>query len=213
MQHHERNYISAVTAERRATADRHRLAGQGQTSELEQLVRRAAAGDETAWAAIISRFSGRLRHIAGGHHLGSDEAEDVVQMTFIRLHAHIGDLRNADALPGWLATTARRESLQRLRAGARAKVVDPETFDTIPADACLEDDCVDVALRHELAGAIRRLPERQRQLIEALYADEDSGYETISRRLEMPIGSIGPTRARAIERLRRDERLQLFRDA
>ncbi len=134
-------------------------------------------------------------------------------MTFIRLHAHIGDLRNADALPGWLATTARRESLQRLRAGARAKVVDPETFDTIPADACLEDDCVDVALRHELAGAIRRLPERQRQLIEALYADEDSGYETISRRLEMPIGSIGPTRARAIERLRRDERLQLFRDA
>jgi RNA polymerase sigma factor (sigma-70 family) len=203
MQHHERNYISAVAAERRAKAGRH-------LSELEQLVLRAAARDESAWATIVRRFSGRLRHIAGSHHLNSDDVEDVVQSTFIRLHAHIGDLRNAEALPGWLATTARRESLRRLRAGARTTGADPEVFETIPATACLEADCLDAALRHELAGAVARLPEHQRRLMQELFADEPAGYEAISRRLDIPVGSIGPTRARAIERLRRDERLQMF---
>jgi RNA polymerase sigma factor (sigma-70 family) len=193
MQHHERNQMT-----------RRRL------TELEQLVRRAAAGDESAWATIVRRFGNRLRHVAGAHHLNCDDVEDVVQATFIRLHAHIHDLRNADALPGWLATTARRESLRRLRAGARTTAADPEVFEAIPAADCPEDDCLDAALRSELAGAVGRLPERQRRLMEALFADEPAGYDTISRRLDIPVGSIGPTRARAIERLRRDERLQMF---
>jgi RNA polymerase sigma factor (sigma-70 family) len=211
MQHHERNYITAVTAERRAKAARRRAADGA--SELEQLVRRAAASDESAWAAILRRFSCRVRYVAGAHNLSADDVDDVVQSTFIRLHEHIDDLRNPDALPAWLATTARRESLQRLRAGARASVVDPEAFEGIPAPECIEDDCIDDALRRELAGAIARLPERQRRLLEELFADEPRGYETISRRLDMPIGSIGPTRARAIERLREDARLRMFQDA
>src|SRR4051794_2901702 len=127
MQHHERNYIAAATAQRRATADRRRLA---QTSELAQLVRRAAANDEAAWTAIVRCFSGRLRRVAGAHALSSEDVEDVVQSTFIRLHAHIHELRNADALSGWLATTARRKSLWRRRAGARVSPADPELFDT-----------------------------------------------------------------------------------
>src|ERR1700761_830445 len=95
--HHARAYVSAVDAERRG-------------DDLERLVRQAAEGEHEAWDTLVRRFTRRLTRVARAHRVASADVEDIVQITFVRLHEQIGNLRDPNALPYWLDTTARRES-------------------------------------------------------------------------------------------------------
>ena len=108
------------------------------------------------------------------------------------------------AVPGWLVTTTRREAIRAMRARAR-EVLGEELAATVPDDA---SPAVDALVRGErrdaLRAAVRRLPARQRALAEALLAEPAPGYAGIAEELGMPIGSIGPIRARCLARLRRD---------
>jgi RNA polymerase sigma factor (sigma-70 family) len=203
--HQQRDYIKALDAERSARAGRFRK--QAPESELELLVRRAAAGEQPAWNALVKKFTRRLTGIARSYRLNAHDVEDVVQLTFVRLHAHIHTLRDANALPGWLDTTVRRETLRRLRSSGRERPLEAGIVENLPA---VEEEPVKIPseqLRTELAAAVGRLPDRQRRLLEVLYVEETPSYDVISRELDMPIGSIGPTRGRAMQRLRRDARL------
>ena len=132
---------------------------------------------------------------------------------WLRLVEHLDGVREPRALPGWLATTARHEGLRLIKRRGRDVPVDPggTTFDTAdvsdPGQALVDD------LRsHALREAMLELPEKRRELLLLLLTDPPLSYDEISARLEIPRGSIGPTRARALEQLRGSRALRGWAD-
>jgi RNA polymerase sigma factor (sigma-70 family) len=173
---------------------------------LEPLVFAAARGDHSAWAELIRRFKSHLTRLVRSLRVPAHDVEDVVQLTFIRLYENLGNLRDPNALPGWLDTTARRETLRSIRVMLRERPLDVGVIESLQAASEPAEDA-DEALRAELWRAIAGLPERQRTLMEAL--NRELSYEEIAARFAMPIGSIGPTRGRALEKLRGDLSLRV----
>jgi len=175
-------------------------------TDLATLLRAASEGDQEAWNAITDRFTSLLWSVARSYRLGSDDAEDVVQNTWLRLLENLTRIDNPEALPGWLATTARREALGILRRRGRTVLTRDEDLGVDLADpasteldsALLEDER-DV----ELWASFAKLPERCQQLLRVLMAVDRPVYAEVSAAFDMPIGSIGPTRMRCLERLRK----------
>lgn len=169
---------------------------------LSQLVARARRRDERAWAELVSRYAGLVWAVARAHRLGEADAADVAQATWMTLLEHIDDVREPAAVGGWIATTARRECLRVLRCRERVVVsaeVPERADDASELDAALLTSERDRALW----AAFRQLGARDQALLRMLAADPAPSYGEIGAALGMPIGSIGPTRARALTRLRR----------
>jgi RNA polymerase sigma factor (sigma-70 family) len=187
LHHHDRNYFAALTQER--------------------LVRAASAGDQAAWSALVARFDQHLRWVARRHGLGAHDADDVAQETLLRLFKNIARIRDRRALAGWLRTTARRESVRAARAGERERPTEADLGAALapPDDPLAALDAADRAAA--LTRALERLPDRHRRLMAALFAEPAPTYAELSAQLGVPIGSIGPIRARCLERLRRDDAL------
>jgi RNA polymerase sigma factor (sigma-70 family) len=152
-----------------------------------------------------------LRWLARRCGLSAEDASDAVQLTWLRCLENIDQLTDADRLNGWLVTICRRECI-RLATKARREVplgapdmtrlVDGGREERDPfAEAALRDQC------HRLYLAIMALPGRQRTILVELLRREDQSYLDLSRRLGLPVGSIGPTRQRAVSRLRLDPRI------
>ena len=170
--------------------------------ELSELVRAAAEGDHEAWNALVSRFNGLVWSVARAHRLPADDAADVVQVTWLRLVEHLDRVADPERLGAWLATVARRESLKALRLSAR-QVPTPE--DELPdaiSDAPVEDRLLATERNRLLWRAFAGLREECRALLRMLAADPPPSYREVSAALAMPIGSIGPTRARCLDQLR-----------
>jgi RNA polymerase sigma factor (sigma-70 family) len=168
------------------------------------LVAEALAGDRSSWNRLVERYTPLVLSVVHRHRLQGSDAEDVVQTLWLRLIEHLGTIREPRALPGWIVTTTRNECLHVLRA---RRVVSPTDLgeNGQPVAAVMPDLDNDLleAERHEaLLAALAELPERQRSLLLLLIEDPPPSYEEISRRLSLPVGSIGPTRARALDRLR-----------
>ena len=170
------------------------------------LVARARSGDKQAWDALVERYAPLIWSICRRHRLGAADAGDVSQSVWLRLVGQLDKIRDPAALPGWLATTTRRECRQVLRAarGSRpvAYVLDVENLpDELARTA---DQEVLEAERHAaLRQALADLPPDGQQLIAMLTADPPVPYTEISARLGIPIGSIGPTRRRCLDKMRR----------
>jgi RNA polymerase sigma factor (sigma-70 family) len=181
-----------------------------QTEDVGDLVTAAAGGDAEAWRMLVERFSGLVWSVARGHGLGSADAEEVFQTTWFRLADHIGRIEEPDRVGAWLATTARHESIKVSRAGARVgptsdlDLLDPGTDDLSPEKAVLdaEDAQAETDRLRRLWQAFHELPTRCLALLRALLASPPPSYAEISAAFEMPIGSIGPTRARCLRQLR-----------
>jgi RNA polymerase sigma factor (sigma-70 family) len=175
------------------------------TERLDRLVHLAAARDERAWNALFRRFDARVRAVARAHRLSPHDAEDVAQATWIGLMTHIGSVREPERVGAYVHTIARRESLRKL--GGRRSEPLPEREPAAPP----EDEPEAQLLRAERDGsldtALAALPPHQRRLMRLLLAEPELSYRVVAERLGIPIGSIGPTRARALERLARDARL------
>jgi RNA polymerase sigma factor (sigma-70 family) len=181
--------------------------------DLCPLVRAAAGGDPVALERLVARFDRMLRRIARSYRLSDWDADDMIQSTWLQFMQHGRTLRRPEALTGWLATTARRESLRILQRRVREQLTDDPGFDT-PGDRAEPDrELLAAELRAAVREALADLPERQRELMRLLMARPDLSYEDVSRRLAMPIGSIGPTRARSLERLRRTGTLRALQAA
>ena len=169
-----------------------------------QLLETASAGDQRAWDALVERYNSLLWSVARSHRLSAPDAADVVQTTWLRLVEHLDSIADPDRLPGWLATTARRECLRLLRRASReiqsytALVDVPD--DAPELDAGLLRDERDAALWRALA----LLDEFCQQLIRVLMADPPPSYAEASAILGIPIGSVGPSRGRCLAKLRRD---------
>jgi RNA polymerase sigma factor (sigma-70 family) len=166
------------------------------------LVGRAARGDRGAWETLVEEFAGVVWSAARAYRLSDADAADVFQATWVCLLEHIDDLQDPARLAGWLATTARRKAVRVANHNLRVLPTDEEPpvadGDGQGAETRLAAEELDAAIRQALTS----LPERDQRLLELLVADPRPPYEEIARRLDMPIGSIGPTRARALERLR-----------
>jgi len=180
--------------------------------ELVALVHAARAGDADAWTRLVKRFDRMLRHIARSYRLAPAEVEDVVQTTWLSLLDAIGQIRDPAAIGAWLATATRRTALRRIQAHVREQLTDdPQLGD------CADDNQLDVAViererRAVLEAAVARLPARHRDLVTVLLRQPTLGYHEIGELLRMPIGSIGPIRARSLARLARDPQLRAVSD-
>lgn len=167
-----------------------------------ELVAAAAAGDREAWAALVERHTGLLWSVARSFRLPEADAADVVQTTWLRLVEHLDRVDDPDRLPGWLATTARRECLRLVRRVGREAyhpLADEVADDGPGLDAGLLTGERDAALW----GALAQLDELCRQLLRVLMADPPPSYAVVAAALDMPMGSIGPRRSRCLSKLRR----------
>ena len=175
---------------------------------LERAVQAASAGDGAAWAALLERFAARLRAVARAHRLTPHDAEDVMQTTWLRLLEHIDDVHDVHAVGAWLETTARRESLRVIGAAQRERPAEEDDkLMCEPVAAVDEQQLAAAQDRAALALALKRLPARQQDLLRMLFAEPAPSYKVVSRKIGMPIGALGPTRARGLARLRADEQL------
>jgi len=175
--------------------------------ESGEIARAAAGGDEEAWRALVARFDGMLRAILRGYRLDPADAEDVIQTTWIRAYDNLGRLDEPAAIGGWLAVTARREALRTLQRGVREVVSDDPHRGDRPDAGTPETAALERERHAAVRAAVGRLPGRQRMLLSAFLRRPAASYDEISVALDMPIGSIGPTRERALIRLRDDAAL------
>jgi RNA polymerase sigma factor (sigma-70 family) len=174
---------------------------------LDHTVKAAAAGDGEAWSALVEQFGTRVHAVARKHRLGAHDVEDVAQTTWLRLLERIETVREPAALGAWLETTTRRESLRVIRNSGRNGVSSGD-LGSEPADPTVaEDRLVAAERRAGLVAGVERLPADQKRLVSMLVCDPAPSYAEISRALDMPIGSIGPTRGRVLARLRQDREL------
>jgi RNA polymerase sigma factor (sigma-70 family) len=170
---------------------------------LVDLLDRAGRGEPRAWRELVDEFSGLAWAITRAHRLSDADAADVTQATFARLVENLDRLRDPLSVGAWLATTARRECFAVLRQQTRVLPVGDDMPDALDAGAPSHDAALIARERDEaLWHAFERLSSRDQALLRMLIADPTPSYEEISAALQMPIGSLGPTRARALERLR-----------
>ena len=180
------------------------------------VVARARGGDRQAWDALVDRYAPLIWSICGKYRLGRADAEDVGQSVWLCLVDQLGQIRQPAALPGWLATTARRECARLVRAarGPHAGLYPLDAENAADKQAGPADQDLLAAERHTaLRQAFASLPPHDQQLIALLAADPPVPYTQISARLGIPVGSIGPTRRRCLDRMRRHPAIAALTDA
>ncbi|HEX4247265.1 MAG TPA: sigma-70 family RNA polymerase sigma factor [Pseudonocardia sp.] len=166
-----------------------------------ELLCAAREGDAAAWEQLVRRFEPVLASVVRPYRLQEADARDAIQRTWLRLFEHHRQLREPEALPGWLATTARRECLRILNGRPAAEpLAAVETF--VDPSADVEQRVVNAMTARRLRELMTHLHPRARALMYALFDDNPPGYAELARRTGIPVGSIGPTRARALRQLR-----------
>ena len=169
--------------------------------QVSDAIRRHLAGDRSAMTDLTRIVRPWLHHVIRSHRLPAHTVEDAVQSTLLAVLRHVDNLRNPDAALAWISVVARREALREVRAQQRYVLVD-EPDVVMPA----APDPAEIALDRISHTVVRRtvcaLPQRHRRLLELITQDDRPNYASISTALKMPIGSIGPTRRRGLERMR-----------
>ncbi|MEU1735830.1 sigma-70 family RNA polymerase sigma factor [Streptosporangium sp. NPDC020145] len=180
----------------------------------QQTIDAALAGDQAAWDALVTRFSGRLWSVARAHGLSAADAADVVQGTWLRLVESLHTIRDPERIGSWLLTTARREaSLLSRRTRGERLVADPAAAERAEAEpgpsradhAVHPDPALTVLSADEgrrLWRTVETMHEPCRSLLLLMATAPDAGVHQLAVRLGMPSGSYGPTRGRCLNRLR-----------
>ncbi|MEP6599610.1 MAG: sigma-70 family RNA polymerase sigma factor [Actinomycetota bacterium] len=177
------------------------------------LVLRAKDGEQRAWDEIVERFAPLVWGICRRFRLSDVDAHDVGQNVWLRLVEHLATLREPAALPGWIATTTRRECIraQRTAWDHEREQLEPDTDFTADEETTQLDQHLLAAERDmALRAAFAELSARCQHLLGLLIRDPPPPYAAISSSLQMPIGAIGPNRSRCLEKLRRSPSLTAF---
>jgi RNA polymerase sigma factor (sigma-70 family) len=162
-----------------------------------------AAHDDDAFRSIQERYAGVVWAASFGYHLDRDSRDDIAQLVWLNLFQSLDKIRDPSRLPGWLATTTRRECLRTIRARARFELTDQLELNADPNQADLDAELLrEEAVRH-VAEGLAGISEECRQLLRLLTATPPLSYDEIAAALQWPIGSIGPRRQRCLERLAR----------
>jgi RNA polymerase sigma factor (sigma-70 family) len=165
----------------------------------------ARDGDPGAWEELVARFGGMIAATGRRHRLSASDVAELQQTTWLRLVENLHRIEQPERIGGWLATTARRESLQLLKRAAKYRSGADQMLANMPDRHLAEPDARPIAEEREtvLRAAWGRLKPRCQDLLSLLITDDPVGYKDLSQLLQMPVGSIGPTRARCLEHLRR----------
>jgi RNA polymerase sigma factor (sigma-70 family) len=174
------------------------------------LVTRARDGDKDAWDELVVRYAPLVWSVCRRYRLTQADTEDVGQSVWLRLIEHLPGLRESAALPGWIATTTQRECYRLLRASSRVEPVDPAESNDVVEQAVAEEEVLRHERREVIRAAFRQLSQRCQALLALLTRDPPTAYDEISKQLHVPVGSIGPNRARCLDRLRRTPALALL---
>jgi RNA polymerase sigma factor (sigma-70 family) len=186
------------------------VAGRGSSSippvveaaEIRALVDAAARGEQSAWDELVDAFAGLVWSVIRSFRLYGADAADVSQTVWLRMVEHVGRLRDPERAGAWLATTARNECLRVLRKTGR-QVAMAEVPETVPAsDHDVARGLVAAEDHDAFVRALDRVPARCQTLLRLLVADPPLSYDEIADLLDMPKGSIGPTRGRCLDHLR-----------
>lgn len=180
----------------------------GPVDDLAELVSKAAGGDQDAWNEIIGRFGGRVWAICRVYRLRPADAADVFQQTWLRVLQNLHSLRDPARLGAWIGTTCRHEALAALRRAKRVESVGDTRLLDLAADPSGSPELPIVIAdgNAELWQAFRRLTRRCQDVLRVLVVEAEDGrpsYELASAALDIPIGSLGPTRGRCLDQLRR----------
>ena len=177
------------------------------------LLTRCKQGDTAAWEALVHRYQRLVYAIVRRIGLDEHAAADVFQTVFVRLLEHLPRLTQLDRLQAWIVTTAKREALLQRKRGMRNVSMtrtdedDNRTAEWDIADDALlpEDALAELQAQNQVRHAMAQLDARCRDLLTLLYANEDDkiAYDEVAARLGMPVGSVGPTRARCLGKLRK----------
>ena len=195
-----------MTAEATCTLEPPSPAHSDADCSVSDLVARARSGDRQAWDALVERYAPLIWSICRRHRLGRADADDVGQSVWLRLLDQLDRVREPAALPGWLSTTTRRECLRVLSAaqGPHATIYALDVESLPDQQAGTADQELLAAERHAaLRAAFTQLPPNGQQLLALLTADPPTPYADISAQLGIPVGSIGPTRSRYLDKIRR----------
>lgn len=164
----------------------------------------AAKGDQDAWNAIVAHYSGLVWAVARSYRLAAPDAADVFQATWLRLVEHLSDIRDAGRLGAWLATTAKHEALALMRRNSRdVPTADLDLLGGASWDgsAPVDDGLLRTEEHRALWRAFARLSDGCQRLLRVIFADPAPSYAETSAALDIPVGSIGPTRARCLANL------------
>ena len=167
-------------------------------------LRAAAQGDARAWESIVGDYEEMVHGVARGFGLRPVEVGDAVQTTWLRLLENVDRIEHPERLGGWLATTARRECLRLAIRGQRAAPLterEDAVADRVSTEPEVDEQLVALERQAAVRAAIRQLPTASQALLELLMADPPLSYAEISAKLDIPVGSIGPTRGRLLRKL------------
>ncbi|MGH3801458.1 MAG: RNA polymerase sigma factor [Pseudonocardiaceae bacterium] len=160
-------------------------------------------GDPAAWDEIIRRYGKFVSATVRRFRLQEADALDAMQMTWLRLAENADRVQLPERLSGWLATTARRECLQILRQAKHAPYLTDMAPETVSdPSAGPEKRAIDANITRTLRKLLNELSPRRRTVIRMLFTDNPCSYHELSRITGIPLGGIGPTRARALQQLR-----------
>lgn len=173
-----------------------------------ELVAGCLAGDNAAWDTLIARYQGFIFTLALRHGLSHADADDLFQDVCLKLYRHLGELREVRRLSSWLAAMVRQELWGRWRRRESLLLGDLAEAEHLPAGhnaQYLDPEETVLALEREtlVRAALENIGEECQRLLALLYGPEPVAYAEIAARLEMPLGSVGPRRARCLERLRK----------
>jgi RNA polymerase sigma factor (sigma-70 family) len=174
--------------------------------EPAELLDRVRGHDQSAWNELVSRYAGLVWRIAMSHRLDPADAADVSQHTWLALAGNLARIRDSSRLPGWLASTARRESLRLIRSRTREVHADSflGTVRETAIELCPEDHLLSSARDRLLWRAFAALPERCQRILGILAFAPGISYARVADALGMKLGSVGPSRSRCLHTLRRN---------
>lgn len=161
------------------------------------LIERCIKGDEAAWKELVTRYQRLVYSVAHALCWETEDVSDVFQQVWLELYRRLPQLHDVEALPAWLITVTKRRAYALIRSRKPAEPLDEDMPDFSGRLTQIEHE-------YALERALNQLSERCRRLIDLLYFDaSEPSYSQISARMDMPEASIGPTRARCLEKLRK----------
>jgi RNA polymerase sigma factor (sigma-70 family) len=169
---------------------------------LHEIVRRAGDGDQAAWNSLVDRFSGLVWSTIRAHRLGAAESSDVAQSTWLRLVENLDRIQDPERIGAWLATTARRECLRVIRTSKRELPSDEEWIFETDSGETIDASLMALERNEALWRAFAAIEERCQSLLRLVCAPDPPSYEEVGAALGIPVGAIGPTRSRCLQKLR-----------
>lgn len=180
---------------------------------LQELVKRAASGERPAFDSLVEQFTSLVWSVCATNGLSRHESEDVAQGVWLRVVEHLGNIREPERFAGWLSAITRNECMATIRYNARARqrAIDAEVH-VEPSVPGPEAAAVEQDVHAHVRRALASLDDRCRELLLLLTAAPQLSYNEVSAAMQMPVASIGPTRSRCLEKLRRSPAIVAVQD-